>query len=437
MKSEALTEAMKIYAKSKTGSVCTLCGQAADSHGAFFPDKSTDWGAQPGKQRVFFYALCKNCDKLNDRMERIENKIKSDRSKMTESQQEYEFKHKSIDGFKQHIDRKDKFFTAMEEVSSMYQNGSDRVEQINIPWNIDYTLSDLAKVNPEKFYHEALVLKAKSLEKTKNENAEYSFYNFLSRSVTEVLYIRLGRKRWLVNSSMIELLSSLKYEDVKLEDVVFPYDCYTLVLPSDTKLTDGGDIQWIRIMRMKSDLASKLLMNGPPFGTVPEPEEIIRIAKGCLVIQAAFGAGPNDVQVLSIPVEKYAEAAALAEQAKDKDLSLSFCLKLAISSALYYAARPELIRNHELPRSCRYRFKQGRENIQMIHLPEIPKYKIVSEDKPDLDPDGRTKGLRSPHYRGWVIRVLRKPRFRRNPDGSFRVILVPPCAIHPELMGDE
>jgi hypothetical protein len=105
-------------------------------------------------------------------------------------------------------------------------------------------------------------------------------------------------------------------------------------------------------------------------------------------------------------------------------------VKLAISSALYYQCRPELVSNYSLPRNCRYNFKGHRENTRIINLPLMPKFKLVSKS----DSNSVGSSPKRPHYRGWVIRVYRNERYDRNPDGSPKMKLIAPCAIHPEQM---
>jgi hypothetical protein len=40
---------------------CLMCGETANGVGAFVPYDSEAYGAEPGKQRMVFYALCSVC----------------------------------------------------------------------------------------------------------------------------------------------------------------------------------------------------------------------------------------------------------------------------------------------------------------------------------------------------------------------------------------
>lgn len=40
---------------------CLLCGGHADGAAIFIPDDPTAWGANPGRTRMLFYALCGPC----------------------------------------------------------------------------------------------------------------------------------------------------------------------------------------------------------------------------------------------------------------------------------------------------------------------------------------------------------------------------------------
>lgn len=43
------------------GQPCVFCGETAGSAGVFAPYDSTEYGAAPGKARMFVYALCWRC----------------------------------------------------------------------------------------------------------------------------------------------------------------------------------------------------------------------------------------------------------------------------------------------------------------------------------------------------------------------------------------
>jgi hypothetical protein len=54
---------------------CILCGRPAEGRGMFFPKKSAEFGAPPGKTRVFIYAFCAGCWSRPDMDERVESYI--------------------------------------------------------------------------------------------------------------------------------------------------------------------------------------------------------------------------------------------------------------------------------------------------------------------------------------------------------------------------
>lgn len=64
----------KVYENTKE---CFLCGDKPHALGTFVPDDSPRWGAIKGKQRIFFYALCQKCLKLNTASKgaMVENKL--------------------------------------------------------------------------------------------------------------------------------------------------------------------------------------------------------------------------------------------------------------------------------------------------------------------------------------------------------------------------
>jgi len=54
---------------------CILCGLPAEGRGMFFPKKSSEYGAPPGKARVFIYALCAGCWSRPDMDQQVESHI--------------------------------------------------------------------------------------------------------------------------------------------------------------------------------------------------------------------------------------------------------------------------------------------------------------------------------------------------------------------------
>jgi len=56
---------------------CLICGGPPDVVGLFRPFDPASWGAPEGKDRVFRYCLCRRCNGLEDKEERVEKIIRS------------------------------------------------------------------------------------------------------------------------------------------------------------------------------------------------------------------------------------------------------------------------------------------------------------------------------------------------------------------------
>jgi hypothetical protein len=56
---------------------CFLCHREALHVGVFVPHRPEVWGASPGKSRELYYALCRACGELPDRMARVEHKLQA------------------------------------------------------------------------------------------------------------------------------------------------------------------------------------------------------------------------------------------------------------------------------------------------------------------------------------------------------------------------
>lgn len=253
----------------------------------------------------------------------------------------------------------------------------------------------------------------------------------------DYLWNRLGCPRWFIDRDLADILSRTEIDD-DLTGVRWPYDSFHLVFERDTFFSTGIPIRSMSISYPRSDLAQKILKDDLNVNL-----QTIRRADGgvnlneLLALMVDVGqdtAGNISQETKYDNIVRWEWKRRIETSAVDRgDLNaiegqtMKEAMKIAVAAVLYWCARPDLVKEYSIPRESRYQFKH-REHCRRLTLPTE---KIVRHNTPDTVHEGSAK---SPHYRGFVLRTLRHERYKRNDDGTLRVVLVPPCAIHPELM---
>ncbi len=281
-------------------------------------------------------------------------------------------------------------------------------------------------------------------------------------SQSDWLWHKIGRPQWYVDDKVFELLESCTIDE-NLTGINFSHDTFVIVFQHG-QLIRGVPIFAIKMSFIRSDLGKSMIQK--MFGALDSRISDYIICEATLGIYGAMIDGKlvctTDSNVamnyqmskFASPIPNVSESAgtkfhlmrsppeddsstggaisryAYVDEAKTK-LVLRDALKIGCAAMLYRDARPDLIIPYTLPRSQRYGVPGDRSSIQRAMLPSIKYVRDGISSTPEVP--SHTK---SPHYRGFVLRVLRNQKYKRKPDGSFRTILVPPCAIHPELMDE-
>ena len=354
-------------------------------------------------------------------------------------------------------------------------------------WNIDYTLFDQLIKNgkdnalleyqrergsgysswpsdPNRFYLETIEMHAYTRRAIETgeinlpaEQREYIHDGTKVWSldcVSEWLYIKLGRPRWLIGADLLKLLCSCKLDD-DLSGVVFTHDVVTLVFDDGASL-NGIPLQWIRVCAIKSKLSRKMVLNF--FHKEAVDEKIFDMLNFTICFRAAVNRSdkitldenswtPHGIGFAAESVwreygaEKFFLYNSKSDAAYDgKTITGSAVaelvkqgIKIAAAAMVYQHARPDLVVPFTLSRSERYKQHGERGNISHVRLPQkLGGFKPVVGDHQTAS-SGR---VMSPHYRGFVLAVLRDPRFKRRLDGSFNTVLRQPCGIHTELIAE-
>lgn len=309
-------------------------------------------------------------------------------------------------------------------------------------WHTDYTFYDLRKsyysehIGKEKleFYRNAWDIQVEESRKNgaSPEDLKILVFNWLLEAVHDLT----GRRRWFIDKQMFELLLEAEI-DFDLRNIFWPYDTVTLVFERGIFLKDYP-LRWIRVMRAKSEISKKIVrsvVNNE--GVVKVSEDLFKFGDSHFncIVDTGYSFTTKQRSQTTHFEDTGAQMLVSPYTTNDTtafDPAMELIPKIVATAFLYYAARPELVIPTVLPRSERYHQKGDRDLCSIMTIPLIKRIGGNSDEE-----TGVTGAKKAPHYRGWVLRTLRSDRYRRNPDGTFRTVLIAPCAIHPESIEEK
>lgn len=251
--------------------------------------------------------------------------------------------------------------------------------------------------------------------------------------LAEYLFIKTNRKTWLIDDEMVSLLRETPIDE-NLEGVFFPYDvigfsfqnnCYVGEFPFRNAL------MFMPRCQLTYDIFSKDIASGSDVMRGRYKDKMFFIANAGDDGEGNYSHGARlcvkwrNLRLLS----KRNLISDMDGMSRPEIDAFREMLKICVSAMLYYAARPELIQDIGVTIQARKSdFRSPRGQYSILKMPE---YKVATSENASSQGSGRVV---RPHYRGWVLRTLRHERYKRNPDGSIKVVLVPPCAIHGDRM---
>ena len=241
-------------------------------------------------------------------------------------------------------------------------------------------------------------------------------------AIGQYVYVKIGRPRWYISRQMLDLLRDVDIDARDLTDIPFPHDAMCLCFERGCVL-NGNPLRTMFVMACRSPIALRLMGE-----IASNANELVST-----IISSAIDSGIMfDRSITPCDDAVYGEGTIIDTRLfkEDKEAPPDAYLKIAVAAILYNAARPEWCVPFTMDRSDRYHHAQPRENMFRLLAPSV---KYIRDNCPQLDtPEYHVK----PHYRGFVLRHLRADRYypagHTGPRG--RVVLVPPCAIHPEMM---
>lgn len=247
--------------------------------------------------------------------------------------------------------------------------------------------------------------------------------------LSEYLFIRIGRPRWFISKEMFEILLTLKTDTTDFTNIAFPYDVFSFVF--ERGITLGGmPLRWFRVCCPRSRLSLQIMkevvdVQVPNITSAVSIHPDLGMNRWTRKVDENTRPANTNVKAFFCPLLELSKAS--GPEMEGFKYPLAEIVKILASAVLLYAARPEFYQEYKVERSQRYEFKGERTSCRRLCFPTMKKVRAAQESK-------STGAFKSPHFRGWVLRTLRAERYTRNLDGTFKVALVPPTAIHPELM---
>ena len=107
-------------------------------------------------------------------------------------------------------------------------------------------------------------------------------------------------------------------------------------------------------------------------------------------------------------------------------------IRLALAALVYAQAKPEVVVRERLSRKGK-KIKMRGYDRYIKPIKYLPKSAIEYENQIE---SVKTGSKMRPHIRGWVLRHLKSDRFKRNEDGSIKTVLISPCLINAESIGE-
>jgi hypothetical protein len=230
--------------------------------------------------------------------------------------------------------------------------------------------------------------------------------------------------------------------DIRLGDLRLPYDVFCVVLERDFEIEPGTVLRAVKITALKSRLAKACLKElfkeamYEKFGVRDfEMPGFVKQFEDCVTLEFDV-VGPNgQPQILQFSVWLSETIGCFLARAKREREFMAKLVNFSAAILLRNHCRPETVVPFKIPRSERFKHKGNRESFRIL---TYPWKKSVREGPTEeqretlekLDQEERRKV--KAHVRGFVYRTLRDERFRRNQDGTPRIIEVEPCIIHPE-----
>lgn len=240
------------------------------------------------------------------------------------------------------------------------------------------------------------------------------------------LWDALGNRRWFVNGDIVKFIKHANVPDTRMDGLFFPYDCFYVIFensadPERRFMIRNRTIQYLRVVRVKSEQALKVV-SAPDIAPLFAPDK-------CIISIVTETDSGKEVFEGAVFID-IADSSKIPEGVGSTE-EKAMIQRIVVALLLLYSGRVEIFKKYTIPRSQRYELNKGikdqhKDNNEVITM--MPLKKLVVEDPKPSDGTGSKKKT---HMRGWCLDTLRHPRYKRNPDGTLRTRIRPPCIINP------
>jgi hypothetical protein len=305
-------------------------------------------------------------------------------------------------------------------------------------WHSDHTVSDCRSIystpkhlDAKSWYRHSVNAISQRITKDNSLHAAGAIMGAMG----DYLFESLGRPRWFIGREMFELLVDTTIDN-DITNIFWPFDSMSFVFEKGI-LIDDVPLRWFRIFRNKSDLSKSILIDAfgetsvAVFDTMTDKAFSGKADFGWSRSTRDYNENTKKEDSMEVDFSIRANESSIALDKDDVKREIRpqrMVKKIATTALLYYAARPEFIIPYTLPRSDRFNQHGSRNNCRIALMPTSKK--VYLPHAISSVASGRSV---KPHYRGWVLRTLRHEKYRRNADGTFRTVLIPPCAINKNL----
>ena len=283
----------------------------------------------------------------------------------------------------------------------------------------------------DTYYKELMIIRAEMLAQQQQEEIQKLSTTFATTEITsEYLWHKTGQCTWFIDKEILDVLDTAKIDD-DITGISIPQDVISFTFERGI-IIDGFPLRTAMFFTPRSTITRQLLQNNLHIKLEDKTVKLL-----CFYIDVGengqthqFSEDTDYTKLIKWHCHRGYDKlpnVTLSDDPKQSE-ALYHIMRICIAAIMMHAARPERLVPFKLPRSQRYEYKGERSNFKRLTLPAI---KTIYEHRVTGESTGRTV---KPHYRGWVYRVLRNEKYKRNPDGTFRVIEIEPTVVHPELI---
>ena len=325
---------------------------------------------------------------------------------------------------------------------------------VEFPWFPDHREFGL---EPKTCYStpvaDLLGMLSESLNTKENPEPEYQQDSVLAAwgGMSQYVYHKTGCPKLYAPTAIAELLRRSNIgEDIRLGDLKFPHDVFCVVLERDFEIVPGIPLTAVKMTNLRSRLARSLanelideavteklgLRNKTPETTkkiLATFESHFEKMTARVLVEFDICKGEERKIVRFFMGLSSSIAELMARVPGEHDLEEKL-VKFAAAILLRNHCRPETVVPFSIPRSERYQHKGNRDSFRIMTYPwkKTVRTGPSDEQRQALGMLERETRKVKAHVRGFVYRTLRDERFKRNPDGTPRIIEIEPCLVHPE-----